>query len=425
MTQHDRLERNLPDLMAELASARVPEYFEDLLRATARTRQRPAWSSLERWLPMDLALSPGRTRVRWLALFAAVALVALALIAGVLLFAGSRAPALPAPFGPARNGLLYYPSANGDVTTLDLASMTSTKLKIATQASFGAPLSSRDGRSIAFTAPAAGGQISVDVADADGANLRTLAGTYADLKEIDWSPTSDRLAIITTVGGAGKLVVVPTDGSAATTLALSVEPSFIWWLPDGRLVFAGKGGDAASPTYAIYTANADGSGLQAVLAPTANESGFLGLSPSVDGHSVVYYLWRDPDQTGRIHIVDLLSGLDREVPVTGIQTKDHYESTLFSPDGTQILATFFQADSQFSQLSVVPASGGVPHTMGPKVPYQTSPLAYFAPDGKTVLAYYPSLGEVWQLDPTGGQNGGDRKLPITPSDLPIWQRVAP
>jgi len=51
MSPTDRPTRSLPDLMAELAPPRVPDYFDDMLKATARTRQRPAWTSLERLLP--------------------------------------------------------------------------------------------------------------------------------------------------------------------------------------------------------------------------------------------------------------------------------------------------------------------------------------------------------------------------------------
>ena len=58
MTAFDRIEPRLPELMAELAPASVPDYFDDMLRQTGRTRQRPAWASLERWLPMDVVARP-------------------------------------------------------------------------------------------------------------------------------------------------------------------------------------------------------------------------------------------------------------------------------------------------------------------------------------------------------------------------------
>src|SRR4029078_9915810 len=54
MTTFDRIERRLPELIEELASATVPDYFDDMLRHTSRSRQRPAWSALERWLLMGV-----------------------------------------------------------------------------------------------------------------------------------------------------------------------------------------------------------------------------------------------------------------------------------------------------------------------------------------------------------------------------------
>ncbi len=59
----DRFEREIPDLMEELAPTRRPDYFDEMLRATAAARQRPAWSSLERWLPMgEIARFHSRAR---------------------------------------------------------------------------------------------------------------------------------------------------------------------------------------------------------------------------------------------------------------------------------------------------------------------------------------------------------------------------
>ena len=59
MMPTDQFDRQLPVLLEELAQPRTPDYFDDLLGQTARTRQRPAWTILERWLPMvDVARQP-------------------------------------------------------------------------------------------------------------------------------------------------------------------------------------------------------------------------------------------------------------------------------------------------------------------------------------------------------------------------------
>src|SRR5262245_43116747 len=121
MTSFDRFERGLPELFEELAAARVPDYFDDLLTRTQATRQRPQWAFPERWSPMSaltrrFAAVP---RIPW-RLGVAVALLALAALlvavaAGVLL----KAPL--APYGPAGNGQVVFVDPDGLIRAGDLA----------------------------------------------------------------------------------------------------------------------------------------------------------------------------------------------------------------------------------------------------------------------------------------------------------------
>ena len=53
MTSFDRFERSLPALFDELATPRIPDYYDDVMARTAATRQRPGWTFPERWLPMS------------------------------------------------------------------------------------------------------------------------------------------------------------------------------------------------------------------------------------------------------------------------------------------------------------------------------------------------------------------------------------
>ena len=65
----------------------------------------------------ETALQPVRlSPVPWRPI-ALLALLALAMVAGIALMAGNR-PALPAPFGLANNGLVAYAEA-GDIFTVD------------------------------------------------------------------------------------------------------------------------------------------------------------------------------------------------------------------------------------------------------------------------------------------------------------------
>ena len=109
MTAFDRLEPRIPELMDEFAPANVPDYFDDMLRQTAHTRQRPAWLSLERWLPMGVIARTDTIRqVPWRPIAIAAVLVAAA--TALALIAGTGRPP-PSPFGPTSRAQVGEPVA--------------------------------------------------------------------------------------------------------------------------------------------------------------------------------------------------------------------------------------------------------------------------------------------------------------------------
>src|SRR6188508_3206841 len=114
MTAFDRIERRLPEVLDDLGAPNIPDYFDDMLRATARTRQRPAWSSLERWLPMGVIARPLPSRPFPTRSLAILLIVGALIATGLLVYAGTR-PRLPDPFGPAGNGLIVYSTEGGDI----------------------------------------------------------------------------------------------------------------------------------------------------------------------------------------------------------------------------------------------------------------------------------------------------------------------
>ena len=118
MNRRDPVDRELTAWIAEQDRSR-PDYLAEVLSATRRTSQRPAWSFPGRWIPMQLTFErAGMPRaIPYLAL---LALLAVALAAGALLFVGSQRKVVP-PFGNAANGHLAYGSASGDIVTVDPA----------------------------------------------------------------------------------------------------------------------------------------------------------------------------------------------------------------------------------------------------------------------------------------------------------------
>ena len=198
MTTPERLERSLPAILGDLAMGPTPDYIDDLLGTTARKRQRPAWSFPERWLPMaDITT---RQAIAPRAPFRAIGvmLVILALIvAAALVYVGSHQTRLPAPFGPAANGLIPYVS-NGNLYVGDPATG-STRLVVDAPQDIGVPQFSPDGTRVAFlqTAKAAGRDpVDVYVVNADGSGLRRITpSALPDWRFVSWAPDGQDIAV--------------------------------------------------------------------------------------------------------------------------------------------------------------------------------------------------------------------------------------
>src|SRR5262245_49753732 len=82
MTPNEPLEARLTAGLDDLAGPPTPGFRNDILAATARTRQRPAWSFIERWLPMAVITRPR-------AAAAPVPLARLLLLAALILVLGA------------------------------------------------------------------------------------------------------------------------------------------------------------------------------------------------------------------------------------------------------------------------------------------------------------------------------------------------
>jgi hypothetical protein len=89
MNRTDRFDDLVSDWLHEDAEHRVPEHLEAVLRRTSSERQRPAWSSLERWLPMDTTIPVRRFNRPALGRIA-LAVLLIALVGSILAVAASQ-----------------------------------------------------------------------------------------------------------------------------------------------------------------------------------------------------------------------------------------------------------------------------------------------------------------------------------------------
>lgn len=392
MNRSDAFERHISDWLHADAEHRVPEHLDAVLRRTRTERQFPAWSSLERWLPVQSTLRIAPVpRVAWLLLVLGL-LVALG---AAVLAIGSR-PRLPAPFGLARNGALVT-SGDGDIYSID--PVTGAKTALITDAKFDfGPVFSRDGTKFVFlrspdnTNPNAG--LMLVVANANGTGIREVSPAVDGLDWFDWSPDGMRIAFLSRPkgnNGAGVINIVNVDGTGLKTLDVGRPAHQISWLPpDGNeIVFRGEQLADSDPPSGIFAVRPDGSGLRPISTrPAVNSSDYQDVAVSPDGTRVMY---RESSQPlFRLHMLELQMGVDRVLPDPNGSTAQTGGG--FSPDGRSVVYQRWLADNT-TRLVVAPADGsgtgielGNRSRVGSDGP--TINNYGFTPDGTAVIANY-------------------------------------
>ncbi len=412
MSPTDRPTRSLPDLMAELAPPRIPDYFDDMLKETARTRQRPAWASLERFLPMQVSarLAPqGLPSWRPLVLLLVLAGLILALATTVLV--GAR-PTLPPEFGPARNGLVIYSNTTGDIMSVDPATG-KTSVVIGGTTKDVAPGLSPDGRTIMFVRTVDGADM-LYTANVDGSGIKPFA-SGAEASWNEWSPDSQQIAYIAAGGGTPYVRNVATG--VVTTVPVSAPVDRARWLSSTKLlIVTGIGDGGGGGEYS--TINVDGT--EQTSLETADRC--CGEAVLMSQGLLAWTSWSTINgMAGRTHVLDIASGQD-----TLLASTDEYGSNfldpVFSPDG-KWLAVRHHSGASDVQLALIAVDGsGAPIDLEPKFNTDSAQMdANFSPDGTQLLVSYGD-GSTWLYSVPDG-NGAKVEWP----DVVIasWQRLAP
>lgn len=422
MTTSQRFEHELPELLSDLYVGGMPDYRDDLLRATAATRQRPAWSFPTRWLPMDLTMRRvPAVSVAWRALL--VALLVLALIAAAIYVGSQRR--VPPPFGPAANGILVS-QKNGDLYAFDPKDG-STRLvlggsDIDTDAGY-----SPDGQLLAFLRTT-DGKPYLTVSDGDGSHVRrAFDAPLADDNWAQWAPDSRHLGVVTAVDGRNRFVLASTEGKPAqiadsgdlTPLEFQFRP------PDGREIVVRA---LDHGLVGIYLMNVDGSNVRKLTVAPSNEAfgyrmDLTGGMFDPAGDRLAYNTVERSPTTGhdwfRVHVLSVSTGADIELPVPGGQEVNQAWPS-FSPDGSQLLFQRFTWEQGW--LGLAPADGssvgrdlGTPMG-GPDIQMDQG----WSPDGKSILLRFDQAHLVSIDVATGVQT------PLAwPIDrIPDWQRLA-
>ena len=412
MTNFDRLERRLPDLMAELSPPRVPDYFDDMLQVTARTRQRPAWASLERWIPMDITARPAPFGLpSWRPLLTMLVVLALVVAAGAVLIAGSK-PKLPPVFGPARNGAVVYSNDGGDILSLDPDTGKVVTI-IGGTSDDRFPTVSPDGQRLVFLRLA--DPAMVYTANIDGSAIQAVA-TAEDSSWNEWSPNGQQLVYIAEGGGTPFI----RDVAMGTTRPLTVESavSVAHWLSESQLLLIAETDGSAT---SLWTINADGTNQRQLVTPDL----CCAANVQAGAGRVAWTSWGAAANThGRIHILDVATGIDTLLPSTdkpGLLFLD----PAFSPDGKWLFLKQFGGTVTGVQPALIAADGSgdfIP--IGPELPKVGGEVpeirATYSPDGTQLLLTYDD-GSAWLYAIPGGAG---TKVDWSGVVDMSWQRLA-
>ena len=434
MITPDRFERELPGLFDELATARTPDYLDDVVQRSERMRQRPAWTFPERWLPMSaiserMATAP-RVPLRAVAL---VAILVLALVAAAA-YVGSQQHRLPSPFGVAGNGRIAY-SSGGDIYTAD--PVTGQAKAIVTGPEWDKnPIFSRDGTKIAFRRQGAHlTQFDIVVVDADGGHLRLVnTEPMSDQDPLEWTADSSGLLALT----AGEQIIrLDASKQAPPTILAShvdAEGATLWIghvrPPDGSQVLFRRTDDSGA---SIYVMNADGSGARPLIRKdptTATADDFDRFSYSPDGTKIAFL--ETVGEAPRVFIMNADgSGVRRLENEPGNWNTADFA---WSPDSTRIAFNRWhqKADDTWETLpiGVASVSGGPVVGVGP-TPVSEGAVFDWSPDGSTIISL---PGPVYDGTPNGttakpiainASTGESHELAVDMQSATSWQRLAP
>jgi hypothetical protein len=431
MTTDRHLERDLPDILGEIATGRYPDYIEDVLTTTARRRQRPAWTFPERWLPMAVVTRRPLfvPNVRWRTL-GVLALLALLIAAVLAAYIGSQPARLPAPFGLAASGHVVY-AAGGDIYTVDPVTGVATAVETGPDIDL-APVWSRDGTHVAFER-----KVKIEgntdlgrlvVARSDGSGLVTVTPEpLAGLIDYSFSPDGREVLLSSGPESSRTLWIAKADGGGIRRLDVGMNvasPSYR--PPDGaEILFLGSS-DSLNGLYAVDVASGV---VRTIVAPSDYQREIGGTTPwSPDGSRIAYLAWRyEPAEASRVHVVAADGTGDRILPMPPGATGEDRAS--WSNDGTRLVVTrFYSAPDGGAVFAAVPADGG---GVGVETDHGLTDIEgccawhEWAPDDASILstpvdsAGGPKPQVVW--DPLTGVS---RPAPWAARSLPAWQRVA-
>ena len=373
-------------------------------------------------------------RIPWRSISFAILLIAI-LLAAVVAFIGSQ-PRVPAPFGPAANGLIAY-EADGDIFAADAVTGVATAVVTGPDVDAG-PRWSPDGTHVVFAREVQGGRVLLTVARSDGSDLTVITPKPIELTEsllgepwepYEFSPDGRSVVFAAVERGLPTISIAQSDGSGVRALPVDMaayEPSFR--PPNGaEILFVGE--DANEQTWhGMFAIDLSTGDVRTVVAPSPAFD-LAGATWSPDGSKIAFWAWAGSEGiTAHTHVISADGTGDRELPSP--PTAAWSIGSEWSNDGTRLLIvrgyTSGLGDVRAVVIPVEGDSSGVEIRVPDLVGGECCAAWEWSPDDSLILATpTDARGQRQQqliVDPSTGEV---HPAPWSATSDPTWQRLAP
>ncbi len=299
----------------------------------------------------------------------------------------------PEASGLARNGVIVYSDAAGDIYSLD--PMTGkAKLLIGGPTNDRGPGFLPDKTRFVFVRLYDDGDILYS-ANVDGSDVKK----FADGKELsnwEYSPHADRIASLQE--GGGNPTITDVASGSRRVIPLTKPVNTVSWLTDDSLLVVDENEEGSAVE--MWTINADGTNQQAITAPS-----FCCSASTHSGRGLVAWTSWSSGAEGRVHILTAATGEDRLLGSTDVPGSIFLDP-MWSPDGKWLTAKRLTAHVDGVQLALLASDGGGPAiALGPKLPTNQGQIrSTFSPDGTKLLVTYDD-GSAWLFDLPAGTGG--------------------
>lgn len=348
-----------------------------------------------------------------------LALIGVLLAAIAVAYVGTQRR-LPAPFGVARNGVVAY-DQDGLLYAYDTETDTARALTTVPN-DWEAPWFSPDGTKLVMARELSQTKVEFGVMPATGGDVKTVTTEpLAANGTAEFSPDGRTLMVDATVDLVPSIVVMDLEAGTMRTLDVGVpaeKPSFR--PPDGRqILFARRIGDGV---FDVYIANSDGSDAKRIHASTDGRAVVDKPVFSPDGTQVAFSIWDAAASKARVHVMNA-DGTDLHAvgPDDAASTAD----PIWSPDGRYLAVNrwFDQKNGPYKIAFIDPRSGTVTET---EVDVTHGASKEWAPDAtRLVVSLWDKDGNALPQLLVNPVDALFRPAPWEGRSYPSWQRLAP